>query len=72
MIYQPYGSDDAFSGDTSNMQTWTLHFKNCRYNGELVTQNNFGLINQLAYQYNVNNNGICQAPAVFGDNIIIE
>jgi len=72
MIYQPYGSDAAFSGDTSNMQTWTLHFKNCRYNGELVTQNNFGLINQLAYQYNVNNNGICQAPAVFGDNIIIE
>jgi len=72
MIYQPYGSDAAFSGDTRNMQTWKLHFKNCRYNGELVTQNNFGLINQLAYQYNVNDNGICQAPAVFGDNIVIE
>ena len=46
MIYQPYGYDSAFTGDTSNIQTWTINVKNCRYNGEYVMGNNFGTIKQ--------------------------
>ena len=65
MIYQPYGSDSAFTGDTSNVGTWTINVKNCRYNGEPVTENFFGTIRQAVYQYNINNNGICQAPVAF-------
>ncbi len=65
MIYQPYGSDTAFTGDTSNVGTWTINVKNCRYNGEPVTENFFGTIRQAVYQYNINNNGICQAPVAF-------
>ena len=73
VIYQPYGSDAAFSGDTRNMQTWTVRIKNCRYNGETITENLVGDIKQAVYQYNVNNSGTCEAPTAIGlDNIVIE
>jgi len=70
VIYQPYGSDAAHTGDTSNIQTWSFNFINCRYNGELVTQNEVGTIRQLIYQYQVNKQD-CEAPTAFGDNINI-
>lgn len=70
VIYQPYGNDAAYTGDTSNTQTWSFNFINCRYNGELVTQNEVGTIRQLIYQYQVNKQG-CEAPTAFGDNINI-
>ncbi len=70
VIYQPYGNDAAYTGDTSNTQTWSFNFINCRYNGELVTQNEVGTIRQLIYQYQVNKQG-CEAPTAFGGNINI-
>lgn len=70
VIYQAYGNDLAFAGDTSKISTWTFNFINCRYNGELVTQNEVGTIRQLIYQYQVNKQD-CEAPTAFGDNINI-
>jgi hypothetical protein len=63
VIYQPYNSDVAVSGDYSNISTWSFTFKNCRYNGELVTANNFGEHNQVVYMYNLNNTGEVSDPA---------
>ena len=54
LIYQPYGTDSGVSGDLSALQTWTFNFKNCKYNGVKVTDNNFGEHNQVFYLYNVN------------------
>ena len=62
MIYQPYGYDSAFTGDTSNIQTWIINVKNCRYNGEHVMSNNFGTIKQAIYLYNVNGSNAAEAP----------
>ena len=66
MIYQPYGTDAAFSGDTTNTNTWTINVKNCRYNGNPITENKAGTIEQSVYQYNISNNGLCEAPSAFG------
>jgi len=68
VIYQAYGNDLAFAGDTSKIGTWTFNFINCRYNGEVLTENNFGTIKQLMYQYKVNNQG-CEEPNAF--NVVI-
>ena len=68
VIYQAYGNDLAFAGDTSKIGTWTFNFINCRYNGEVLTDNNFGTIKQLMYQYKVNNQG-CEEPNAF--NVVI-
>ena len=57
VIIQPFGADIAHTGDLSKYQTWTMTFKNCRYNGELVDSNNFGTIKQVAYFYDVNKTG---------------
>ena len=65
VIYQAYGSDVAFTGDTSKTQTWTFNFINCRYNGRKITENNVGTIEQLIYQYKVGGNGN-EAPTAFG------
>ena len=54
VIYQPYGTDLGVNGDLSAMQTWKFIFKNCKYNGVKVTENNFGEHNQVFYLYNVN------------------
>ena len=57
VIIQPFGADIAHTGDLSKYQTWTMTFKNCRYNGELVDSNNFGTIKQVVYFYDVNKTG---------------
>ena len=71
VIYQAYGNDLAFAGDTSKISTWTFNFINCRYNGEVLTDNEFGTIKQLMYQYKVNNQG-CEEPTVFNINVSAE
>lgn len=65
MIYQPYGTDSAFTGDNTSVNTWTINVKNCRYNGKPITENSVGTIEQAVYQYNVNNSGISESPNVF-------
>lgn len=55
ILYQPYGTDAAFGGDTSYVSTWKIIFKNCKYNGEKVTSNNFGKHNQCGIGYHINN-----------------
>lgn len=62
VIYQPAMADVALHGDMSNVNTWRFLFKNCRYNGEKVTANNFGQHNQVVYFYNVNNSGRVSEP----------
>ena len=72
LIYQPYGSDVAFNADFTNTKTWTINVKNCRYNGKHITSNAVGTIEQVIYQYNINNGGVSEAPTAFGDNINFE
>ena len=66
IIYQPESSDDALGGDLSNVQTWTFNFKNCKYNGVKVTENNFGNgnHNQVFYMHKVG--GVTFADPVAG------
>ena len=66
IIYQPASSDVALSGDLSNVQTWTFNFKNCKYNGEKVTENNFGEKNQVFYLYNIGGSGAVSDPVENG------
>lgn len=66
MIYQPYGSDVAYNGDFTNTQTWTVNVKDCRYNGELITENLVGTIKQAVYQYDVNGSGAAETPSAIG------
>ena len=66
LIYQPYGTDVAHSGDYTKVQTWTVNVKNCRYNGELITENFVGTIKQAVYQYDVNGSGAAEDLSVFG------
>ena len=70
VIYQPSSADIAMSGDLSKIATWTFKFKNCRYNGVKVTENNFGGHNQVVYFYNVGNTGQVSEPV--GMNIVFE
>ena len=70
VIYQPASADIALNGDLSKIQTWTFVFKNCRYNGEKVTENNFGEHNQVLYLYNVGRNNKVDDPN--GLNIVFE
>ena len=62
IIYQPASSDVALGGDLSKVQTWTFNFKNCKYNGVKVTENNFGEKNQVFYLYNVGGDGSIKDP----------
>jgi hypothetical protein len=66
IIYQPYGTDVALSGDLNAMKTWTFNFKNCKYNGVKVTENNFGNENhnQVFYMHKVG--GVTLADPVAG------
>lgn len=57
IVYQPAKEDRAFTGDTSILSTWTINIENCRYNGEKVSSNNFGMHSQVVYLYDINNNG---------------
>ena len=66
IIYQPASTDVALNGDLSKVQTWTFNFKNCKYNGVKVTENNFGEKNQVFYLYNVGNTGAIADPVANG------
>ena len=55
IIYQPSSTDMALNGDLTAVKTWKFNFKNCKYDGEKVTANNFGNHNQVFYLYNVGN-----------------
>ena len=69
MIFQPASSDIALTGDTSAISTWTVNVKNCKYNGEKVTANNFGEHNQVVYLYNINKtNAVTDANEVMTIN----
>ena len=62
VIYQPAGADVALNGDLSKLASWSFKFKNCRYNGIKVTENNFGEHNQVFYLYNVGNTKKVENP----------
>lgn len=62
VIYQPYSTDAGYHADYSKMSTWTFNFKNCKYNGVKVTENNFGEHNQVVYMYNINGDRQVIAP----------
>ena len=66
IIYQPATTDVALGGDLSKIQTWTFNFKNCKYNGVKVTENNFGKKNQVFYLYNINKTGAITDPSANG------
>lgn len=66
IIYQPATTDVALGGDLSKVQTWTFNFKNCKYNGVKVTENNFGKHNQVFYLYNINKTGGITDPVANG------
>lgn len=66
VIYQPATTDVALGGDLSKIQTWTFNFKNCKYNGVKVTENNFGKKNQVFYLYNVGGSGAITDPVANG------
>ena len=63
IIYQAFGADVAYNGDTSKIATWKINVKDCVYNGVKVNANNFGLINQVAYLYGVNKSSSTQDAA---------
>lgn len=66
IIYQPYSTDHGISNDFTEMLTWTFNFKNCKYNGVKVTENNFGEHNQVFYLYNVGGDGSIKDPVENG------
>lgn len=72
IIYQPASSDIGLGGDLSKMKTWTFKFKNCKYNGEKVSSNNFGEHNQVFYLYNVGNTGAIIDPTENGLSLSFE
>lgn len=70
IIYQPFGKDNASTGDNTALNTWTFKFKNCKYNGTKVTANNFGEANQVMYFYDMNKSGAAEDPV--GPTIVFE
>ena len=57
LLYQP-AQNDAMLQNPANAEaisTMTINFKNCKYNGELVSSVNLGEHNQIAYIYNAGN-----------------
>lgn len=72
IIYQPASNDVALNGDLSKIQTWTFNFKNCKYNGVKVTENNFGEKNQVFYLYNINKTDAITDPFANGLHLTFE
>ena len=60
------GHDAGLAGNLDYMKTWKFNFKNCKYNGVKVTENNFGEKNQVFYLYNVGNTGAIADPVANG------
>ena len=55
-IYQAY-NDKAVQGDVSDLETWVIKVNNCKYNGQIITDNNPGQHNQVVYAYNIGGDG---------------
>lgn len=73
VLYQPAKTDLALNGDTEAIDTWTFVFKNCKYNGEVVNEINFGKHNQVIYAYGINNeNKVQNIAEVTKANVIFE
>jgi hypothetical protein len=74
IIYQPFSTDAGAAGDLTAMQTWNFKFKNCRYNGVKVTENNFGNDNhnQVFYLYNVTGLSTLADPVANGLHLNFE
>ena len=72
VIYQPAASDVALGGDTSKFATWKFIFKDCRYNGVKVTENNFGEHSQVFYMYNVGGGNKVEDPIEMVEGISVE
>lgn len=74
IIYQPFSTDAGAAGDLTAMQTWNFKFKNCRYNGVKVTENNFGNENhnQVFYLYNVTGLSTLADPTENGFHLTFE
>jgi len=72
IIFQPASSDIALTGDLSKLTTWTFTFRNCEYNGEKVTANNFGEHNQVFYLYNVGGTKAVTDPTTNGLQLSFE
>lgn len=74
LIYQPYSTDDGYDTgvamEDKSVHTWTINVKNCRYNGEPITDNLVGDIKQAVYQYDVNKSGASEAPTAFGSVVV--
>ena len=70
ILYQPASTDVALEGDTSKIKTWTFRFKNCTYNGEKVTDVNFGLPEQVMYMYNIGKTKEVTNPTDLGINVL--
>jgi hypothetical protein len=68
-IYQPASNDHAINGDCTEISTWTINVKNCKYNGVKVTANTIGEHNQVIYAYGVNKQNVVIDPAEIGITI---
>lgn len=71
LLYQPAGKDSATTGNLEAISTWTINITNCKYNGEKVTENNFGSHSQAVYAYNINKSGEISNPELIF-NIVIK
>ena len=57
LLYQPANTDAMLESpaNAEALKTMRINFKNCKYNGELVSSVNLGQHNQVAYLYNAGN-----------------
>lgn len=58
VLFQPSGTAPELKGDLSYLKTWKFEFTNCRYNGELITTNEFANPRCLLLGYNVSGDNI--------------
>ena len=65
-LYQPSNNDHALNGDYTEISTWTINVKNCKYNGVKVTAKNMGEHNQVVYAYGVNKQNTVIDPTTIG------
>lgn len=69
IIYQPFGTDKGVTEEgLVAMKTWKFNFKNCKYNGVVVVDNNMGEHNQVMYCYGVDGNKV-KDPVELGLNL---
>lgn len=57
ILIQPFGKDNAHTGNLDYYKTWKFVFDNCKYNGEKVTSLNYGKPNNVIVGYDFNHDG---------------